>query len=65
MEVLILKEEMTMPGKLKMVVKGGKKVPAFAADGVGKMKKGGMADKKGRAMKKGGKDARGRAMRGY
>ena len=28
-------------GKIKMVVKGGKKVPAFAADGVGKMKKGG------------------------
>jgi len=48
-----------MPGKLKMVMKGGKKVPAFAA------KKGGMADKKGRAMKKSGKDARGRAMRGY
>lgn len=29
--------------KLKMVMKNGKKVPAFAADGVGKMKKGGMA----------------------
>ena len=28
--------------KLEMVKKGGKKVPAFAADGVGKMKKGGM-----------------------
>lgn len=54
-----------MPGKMKMTMKGGKKVPAFAADGVGKMKKGGMADKKGRAVKKGGKDARGRAMRGY
>ena len=54
-----------MAGKLKMVMKGGKKVPSFAADGVGKMKKGGMADKKGRAVKKGGKDARGRAMRGY
>lgn len=27
--------------KLKMVEKGGKKVPAFAADGVGKMAKGG------------------------
>jgi hypothetical protein len=26
-----------MPGKMKMVMKGGKKVPAFAADGVGKM----------------------------
>jgi hypothetical protein len=31
--------------KLKMVEKGGKKVPAFAADGVGKMAKGGKADK--------------------
>ena len=48
-----------MPGKLKMVMKKGKRVPAFAADGVGQMKKGGMAEKKG------GKDARGRAMRGY
>jgi hypothetical protein len=28
--------------KLKMVMKGGKKVPAFAADGIGKMRKGGM-----------------------
>jgi len=29
--------------KLKMVIKNGKKVPAFAADGIGKMKKGGAA----------------------
>ena len=29
--------------KLKMVMKNGKKVPAFAADGIGKMKKGGAA----------------------
>ena len=29
--------------KLKMVKKGGKSVPAFAADGVGKMTKGGAA----------------------
>ena len=28
-------------GKLEMVEKGGKKVPFFAADGVGKMAKGG------------------------
>lgn len=63
--MLIPKEETTMAGKLKMVMKGGKKVPAFAADGVGKMKKGGMADKKGRAMKRKSSDARGRAMRGY
>jgi hypothetical protein len=48
-----------MPGKMKMVMKGGKKVPAFAADG-----RGGMMDKKGRAMKSKSKDARGRAMRG-
>ena len=31
--------------KLKMVEKGGKKVPFFAADGVGKMKKGGVVKK--------------------
>lgn len=30
---------------MKMVKKGGKSVPAFAADGMGKMKKGGMAKK--------------------
>jgi len=30
-------------GGMPMVMKGGQKVPAFAADGVGKMKKGGMA----------------------
>ena len=29
-----------------MVMKAGKKVPAFAADGVGKMNMGGMAKKK-------------------
>ena len=51
-----------MKEKLKMVMKGGKKVPAFAADGMGKMKKGGMADKAGRAMKKTSADAKGRAM---
>jgi hypothetical protein len=49
--------------KMKMVKKGGKKVPAFAADGVGKMKKGGMSDKAGRAMKKTSADAKGRAMK--
>jgi len=38
--------------KLKMVEKNGKKVPFFAADGVGKMKKGGATKKKG--MAKGG-----------
>ena len=52
-----------MPGKMKMVMKKGKRVPAFAADGVGQMKKGGMADKAGRAMKKTSADAKGRAMK--
>ena len=33
-------------GGMPMVKKNGKKVPAFAADGVGKMMKGGMAKKK-------------------
>lgn len=33
--------------KLKMVEKGGKKVPAFAADGVGKMGKGGKVSEYG------------------
>ena len=52
-----------MMSKMKMVKIGGKKVPAFAADGVGKMKKGGMSDKAGRAMKKTSADAKGRAMK--
>jgi hypothetical protein len=39
-------------GGLTMVKKDGKMVPDFAADGVGKMAKGGMAGMKG--MKKGG-----------
>ena len=33
-------------GGLKMVDKGGKQVPFYAADGVGKMNKGGMGMKK-------------------
>lgn len=33
-------------GAMEMVMKNGKKVPAFAADGVGKMAKGGMAKSK-------------------
>jgi hypothetical protein len=33
-------------GGMPMVMKDGKKVPAYAADGVGKMNKGGMAKKK-------------------
>lgn len=41
-------------GKMPMVKKNGKSVPAFAADGVGKMKKGGVAKKRmgGAMMKK-------------
>jgi hypothetical protein len=39
-------------GGMPMVMKNGKKVPAFAADGVGKMMKGGMAKKKPTAKKK-------------
>lgn len=42
-----------MGGKLKMIEKGGKKVPAFAADGVGKMAMGGKCRGMG-AAKKGG-----------
>ena len=34
-------------GGMPMTMKGGKKVPSFAADGVGKMKSGGMATKMG------------------
>jgi hypothetical protein len=46
-----------------MVTKNGKSVPAFAADGVGKMKKGGATKKKmGGAMKKKGY-AKGGAMK--
>jgi hypothetical protein len=41
-------------GKMPMVTKNGKRVPAFAADGVGKMKKGGVTKKRmgGAMMKK-------------
>ena len=35
-----------MADKLKMVEKNGKKVPFYAADGVGKMKYGGKVEKK-------------------
>lgn len=49
--------------KMPMVKKDGKKVPAFAADGVGKMKKGGMADKMGRAVMRKTADVKGRAMK--
>lgn len=42
-----------MGGKLKMVEKDGKKVPAFAADGVGKMAMGGKCRGMGAASKGG------------
>ena len=55
-----------MTDKLKMVEKDGKKVPFYAADGIGKMNKGGMKKKgyakggagmKKKAYAKGGKVA--------
>ena len=56
-------------GKMPMVEKGGKSVPAFAADGKGKMMGGGMAKKtkgyaKGGAMKKTKGYSRGGVARG-
>jgi hypothetical protein len=52
-----VKKKESATGAMKMVEKNGKKVPAFAADGVGKMAKGGMAKSKmmasGGMMKKG------------
>ena len=49
-------KKMASGGKLKMVEKGGKKVPSFAADGVGKMAMGGAVKKMnyGGGMKTGG-----------
>ena len=47
MAMMAKKKPMKMAeGGMPMVEKDGKKVPAFAADGVGKMKKGGMAKDK-------------------
>jgi hypothetical protein len=44
MAIMAKKKPMKMAtGGMPMVEKDGKKIPAFAADGVGKMKKGGMA----------------------
>ena len=39
--------------KMPMTMKNGKKVPTYAADGVGKMNKGGVAKKKPAAKKTG------------
>ena len=41
-------------GSMPMVMKEGKKVPAYAADGVGKMNMGGMAKKKTSTYNMGG-----------
>ncbi len=49
-------------GSLKMVDKGGEKVPFFAADGKGKMMGGGMTYAKGGSTGRGGRD--GCAIRG-
>lgn len=49
-------------GAMEMVMKNGKKVPAFAADGVGKMAKGGMA--KSKMMASGGMTKKGAAAGG-
>ena len=43
MAMMAKKKPIKMSNGMPMVEKDGKKVPAFAADGVGKMKKGGMA----------------------
>jgi hypothetical protein len=50
MAIMAKKKPIKMSNGMPMVEKDGKKVPAFAADGVGKMKKGGVAKK----MAKGG-----------
>mgnify|MGYP001167931863 CR=1 FL=1 len=58
---MMKKRNMMKGGKLAMVMKGGKKVPFFAADGKGKMAMGGRVKKMGggsmmkkrEAMKKG------------
>jgi len=47
MAIMAKKKSMKMAdGGMPMVMKDGKKIPAFAADGKGKMAKGGMAKKK-------------------
>ena len=43
MAIMAKKKPIKMSNGMPMVEKNGVKVPAFAADGVGKMKKGGMA----------------------
>ena len=56
MAMMAKKKPMKMnKGGMPMVEKDGQKVPAFAADGVGKMKKGGAVKKTVKKMTKGGK----------
>jgi len=52
----MMKTKKMAEGGMPMVEKGGKKVPAFAADGVGKMSKGGCA----KMAKGGGIEVRGK-----
>jgi len=40
------KKDMYNKGGMPMVKKNGKEIPAFAADGIGKMSKGGMTPKR-------------------
>ena len=61
--MVVKKKGATSGGKMKMVMKGGKMVPAFAADGVGKMGPGGAVGMH-RAVKRKTADVKGRAMRG-
>tara|TARA_B110000285_G_C14615021_1_gene376564 strand:+ start:344 stop:535 length:192 start_codon:yes stop_codon:yes gene_type:complete len=49
---MVNNKENTM-AKMPMTMKNGKKVPTYAADGVGKMNKGGVAKKKPAAKKTG------------
>jgi hypothetical protein len=55
MAMMAKKKSMKMAdGGMPMVEKDGKKVPAFAADGKGKMAKGGIAKKPAKKMVSGG-----------
>ena len=54
MAIMAKKKPIKMSNGMPMVEKDGKKVPAFAADGVGKMKKGGVAKKPVKKMMGGG-----------
>ena len=61
MAIMAKKKTMKMKdGGMPMVEKDGKKVPAFAADGVGKMKKGGMACAPKKMARGGGVETKGK-----